>query len=64
MLTGVEWQNAKYVGGLPDLYEPAVKRGGLAFVYESTGIETRFTNRLDPDPTSRPVFTLHRPETL
>jgi type I restriction enzyme R subunit len=63
-LTGVEWQNAKYVGGLPDLYEPAVKGGGLRFVYESTGTETRFTNRLDPDPTSRPVFAFHRPETL
>ena len=62
-LTGVEWQNAKYVDGLPDPLEPAVE-GGLAFVYESTGTETRFTNRLDPDPASRPVFSFHRPETM
>ncbi len=62
-LTGVEHQSAKYVDGLPDEFEPAVE-GGLAFVYESTGTETRFTNRLDPDPASRSVFSFHRPETL
>ena len=62
-LTGVEHQSAKYVDGLPDELEPAVE-GGLAFVYESTGTETRFTNRLDPEPASRPVFSFHRPETL
>jgi type I restriction enzyme R subunit len=62
-LIGVEHQSAKYVDGLPGELEPAVE-GGLAFVYESTGTETRFTNRLDPDPTSRPVFSFHRPETL
>ena len=62
-LTGVEWQSARYVDGLPDELVPAVE-GGLAFVYESTGTETRFTNRLDPDSASRPVFWFHRPETL
>jgi type I restriction enzyme R subunit len=62
-LTGVEWQSAKYVDGLPDELEPAIE-GGLPFVYESTGAETRFTNRLDPDPASRPVFSFHRPETM
>jgi type I restriction enzyme R subunit len=62
-LVGVEWQSAKYVDGLPEELEPAVE-GGLAFVYESTGTETRFTNGLDPDPASRPVFSFHRPETL
>src|SRR4051794_34126763 len=62
-LIGVEHQSAKYVDGLPDSLEPAVE-GGLAFVYESTGTETRFTNRLDPDPASRAVFSFHRPETL
>lgn len=62
-LTGVEHQSAKYVDGLPEDLEPAVE-GGLAFVYESTGTETRFTNRLDPEPASRPVFSFHRPETL
>ena len=62
-LTGVEWQSAKYVDGLPDEMEPAIE-GGLPFVYESTGAETRFTNRLDPDYASRDVFSFHRPETM
>jgi type I restriction enzyme R subunit len=34
----------------------------LPFVYESTGILTRFTDYRDPKPRSRPVFTFHRPE--
>lgn len=36
----------------------------LPFVYESTGIVTRFTDYRDPKPRSRPVFYFHRPETL
>ena len=36
----------------------------LPFVYESTGIITRFTNGQDPKPRSREVFNFHRPETL
>lgn len=36
----------------------------LRFVYESTGIITRFTDALDPNPRSREVFNFHRPETL
>ncbi|MBU1405628.1 MAG: DEAD/DEAH box helicase family protein [Proteobacteria bacterium] len=36
----------------------------LPFLYESTGILTRFTNRFDPKPRSREVFCFHRPETL
>lgn len=36
----------------------------LPFVYESTGIITRFTDGRDPHPRSREVFTFHRPETL
>jgi type I restriction enzyme R subunit len=39
-------------------------RRPLPFVYQSTGIETRFTNLLEPNATSRPVFSFHRPETL
>jgi type I restriction enzyme, R subunit len=61
-LTGVEWQSAKYTEGLPDAI-PAHHRP-LPFVYESTGVETRFTNAFDPDPRSRAVFSFHRPETL
>ncbi len=61
-LVGVEVQAEKYSKGLPtDL--PAHIRP-LPFLYQSTGAETRFTNGLDPQPRSRPVFNFHRPETL
>jgi type I restriction enzyme R subunit len=46
-LTGVEEQSAKYVSGVP-FGLPAWK-SPLPFSYESTGAETFFTNRLDPD---------------
>lgn len=36
----------------------------LAFLYESTGVITRFTDGRDPKPRSREVFSFHRPETL
>ncbi|OQY16076.1 MAG: restriction endonuclease subunit R [Desulfobacteraceae bacterium 4572_35.1] len=36
----------------------------LPFLYESTGIVTRFTDQRDPKPRSREVFSFHRPETL
>ncbi|NOT68294.1 MAG: DEAD/DEAH box helicase family protein [Methylophilaceae bacterium] len=36
----------------------------LRFLYESTGIITRFTDGCDPKPRSREVFSFHRPETL
>ena len=36
----------------------------LPFVYESTGVLTRFTDGRDPKPRSREVFSFHRPETL
>ena len=61
-LTGVEEQSTKYVSGVP-FGLPAWK-SPLPFCYESTGAETFFTNRLDPDPRSRRVFAFHRPETL
>jgi type I restriction enzyme R subunit len=61
-LTGVEIQSGKYsdglLAGLPHYHLP------LPFAYESTGVETRFTNGLDPDARSRDVFTFHRPEEL
>ena len=61
-LTGVEEQSGKYGKGLLDIY-PKWQRP-LPFAYESTGVETQFTNRLDPTPKSRNVFAFHRPETL
>jgi len=36
----------------------------LPFLYESTGIITRFTDGRDPKPRSREVFSFHRPETI
>ena len=61
-LTGVEVQSEKYSSGLPDNL-PA-HQCPLHFLYESTGAETQFTNRLDPEPRSRLVFSFHTPETL
>ena len=61
-LTGVEVQSEKYSTGLPDSL-PA-HHNPLPFLYESTGTETQFTNRLDPEPRSRLVFSFHSPETL
>ena len=61
-LSGVGAQSEKYSTGLPDI--PAAWRKPLPFLYESTGVETFFTNGLDPEPRSRRVFAFHRPETL
>jgi type I restriction enzyme, R subunit len=62
-LIGVEWQSAKYLSGLPDWVTSALERE-LPFAYVSTGVETRFTNTLDPAARSRQVFWFHRPDTL
>ena len=61
-LLGVERQSSRYTPGMPATL-PAWLRP-LPFAYESTGVETRFTNGLDPEPRSRAVFAFHRPETL
>ncbi|MHB9089144.1 MAG: DEAD/DEAH box helicase family protein, partial [Thermoleophilia bacterium] len=61
-LIGVETQSDRYTKGLPD--ELPSWRNPLPFAYESTGIETRFTNGIEPDARSRQVFAFHRPEML
>src|SRR5437588_12571400 len=61
-LTGVEEQSGSYGKALLDIYPRW--RDPLPFAYESTGVETRFTSRLDPDAKSRDVFAFHKPETL
>ncbi len=61
-LTGVEPQSGRYSKGLPDSL-PAWQRP-LPFLYESTGLETHFTNGLDPEPRARNIFAFHRPETF
>src|SRR5438034_3010579 len=61
-LIGVEEQSGKYGKNLLDVY--GKWREPLPFAYESTGVETQFTNQLDPSPKSRNIFAFHNPETL
>jgi type I restriction enzyme R subunit len=61
-LTGVEAQAEKYGRGV--VTTPLLPDVPLPFLYESTGVETFFTNGLDPEPRSRRTFAFHRPETL
>lgn len=61
-LSGYETQTEKYSVGLPDELKPY--RKPLPFGYQSTGVETKFTNLLEPDARSRQVFSFHRPETF
>ncbi|MEO0375761.1 MAG: DEAD/DEAH box helicase family protein [Cyanobacteria bacterium P01_A01_bin.17] len=59
-LTVVEEQSAEYA----DSKLKYLNNQPLPFVYESTGVLTRFTDRRDPKPRSRPVFSFHTPETF
>ncbi|MBN2452018.1 MAG: DEAD/DEAH box helicase family protein [Lentisphaeria bacterium] len=61
-LSGVADQSGGYATKLP----PSIPHVHLPlpFVYESTGIETRFRDNRDPEPRSRRVFAFHRPDTL
>ena len=61
-LTEVELHSSRYAQGLPTSL-PAWRRP-LPFVWESTGVETHFTNGLDPEPRARAVFAFFRPELL
>ncbi len=63
-LTGVEPQTRKYQSAYPGQLPAFQVDGALPFGYESTGAETRFTCGLDPLPTSRRVYSFHRPEAL
>ncbi len=61
-LSGTESQALNYSDGLPShLPAPYLP---LLFLYQSTGVETFFTNRLDPEPRSRRLFAFHQPQTL
>ncbi|MFK0193937.1 DEAD/DEAH box helicase family protein [Kitasatospora sp. NPDC090308] len=59
-------QNDRYAGGVLREHRLAVWREDepFAFRYATTGTETYFINRLDPDARSREVFAFHRPETI
>jgi type I restriction enzyme R subunit len=61
-LTGVEPQARLYSEGLPDVLDTPHRP--LPFCYLSTGAVTKFTNLLDPEPRSRRIFQIHRPETI
>jgi len=41
-----------------------LKNDPLRFVYESTGVLTRFTDLNDPKPRAREIFSFHTPKTL
>lgn len=61
-LAAVEAQTRAYAETVPKLLQVPVRP--LPFLYESTGVETWFTNGLDPAPRARQVFSFHQPETL
>ena len=60
-ITTVEEQSAGYAAAKLKWVN---NKEPLPFVYESTGVITRFTDGRDPKPRSREVFTFHRPETM
>lgn len=61
-LSGVKPQVDKYSKGLPANLTAPIRP--LPFLYASTGVETNFVNLLDPEASSRRVFSFHRPETI
>lgn len=61
-LTTVEEQTAEYgAAKLKWIQKTGIP---LPFLYEATGVITRFTDQRDPKPRSREVFSFLRPETL
>ncbi len=60
-ITTVEEQSASYASAKLKWLKNTEP---LPFVYESTGVLTRFTNGWDPRPRSREVFNFPRPETM
>ncbi len=60
-ITTVEEQSAAYAAANLKWLN---NREPLPFVYESTGVLTRFTDTRDPKPRSREVFSFPRPETV
>jgi type I restriction enzyme, R subunit len=64
ILSPVEAQSARYAGSLTASQQFAAWRNPLPFRYETTAVETDFTNTLDPAPRARRVFSFHQPQTL
>ena len=63
-LSPVAVQSARYSDGLTAEQRLRAWRVPLPLRYESTAVETWFTNALDPVPRARLVFSFHRPETV
>lgn len=63
-LGAVDRQSDRYATGLDAGQRLAAWRTPLPFRYESTAVETRFTNGLDPIVRPRRVFSFHQPGTL
>lgn len=61
-ITAAEDQTADYSTAKLKWVQSAGR--ALPFLYEATGVITRFTDQRDPKPRSREVFSFHRPETL
>ncbi len=59
-LTVVEEQSKDYANAKLKY----LKNDPLPFVYESTGVITRFTDFRDPKPRGRNVFNFHKPDTI
>lgn len=59
-LTAVEEQSKDYANAKLKY----LKNDPLPFVYESTGIVTRYTDFRDPKPRGRNVFSFHKPTTI
>ncbi|MPZ64321.1 MAG: hypothetical protein GEU83_01935 [Pseudonocardiaceae bacterium] len=63
-LSTVEVQSDRYATGLTAEQRMNAWRTPLPLRYESTGVETWFTNALEDQPRARQVFGFHRPETV
>lgn len=61
-LSGVVRQGSDYARAAPADFPHWANP--LSLVYVSTGAETLFQDSRDPQPRPRPVFAVHRPETL
>lgn len=60
-LADVEKQSEDYANAELKIYGNKYR---IRFIYESTGIITRFRDRMDPKPRSREVFSFMRPEEM
>lgn len=59
-ITVVEEQSSEYANAKLKY----LKNDPLPFVYESTGVITRFTDYRDPKPRGRNVFSFHKPDCI